>query len=132
MDRTHNRSLALILRPPVKAGEETDVNLIVFGKGGCTERLSLDLNCSLALSAFHTSHISKTFHSKNITKKDPCFCFTGWARTIHNLVIWEDELVSESNGTVVDEGRAKGGQNERVKANNGFDNFEPKTKPENT
>ena len=132
MDCTHNRSLALSLRPPVQPGEETDLNLIVFGKGGCTERLSLDLNCSLALSAFHASQISKTFHSKNITKKDPGFCFTDWAWTIHNLVIWEDELISESNGTVVDEGRAKGGQNERVKANNGFDNFEPKTKPENT
>mmetsp|Transcript_12259 Transcript_12259/g.18516 ORF Transcript_12259/g.18516 Transcript_12259/m.18516 type:complete len:140 (-) Transcript_12259:673-1092(-) len=118
-----------VLRLPVLSDRETDLKL--FGESGRTEGSPLDVDVCLALLAFHSSLISETFHSKNVTKVDSGFTFARGAGTIDNFVIWEDELISDFQRTVVDEGGTKGSQNNGVDTNDGFDHFEAKTEPEN-
>lgn len=76
--------------------------------------------------------ISESLHSKNVSKVNSGFCFAYRARAVHNFVVWEDELISETDGSVVDERCAKGGQDERIEANDGFNHFKSKTEPENS
>ena len=76
--------------------------------------------------------ISKTFYSKNIPKVDSGFSLTNRTRTINYFVVWEDELISETDGSIVDQGSAKGSQNERVETDDRFDNLKSKTKPNET
>ena len=75
--------------------------------------------------------ISKSLNTKNITKVNSGFCFTDWARAIQYFVIWEDKLVSDSDGTVVDKGGTQRCQNNRIKANDRLDEFESNSKPDN-
>ena len=71
-------------------------------------------------------------HSKDITEIHPSFRFTHRARTVHNFIIREDKLTSKRDGSIVDEGCTKGGQNDRIETNDGLDDFESKSQPENT
>ena len=48
------------------------------------------------------------------------------------FVVWEDELISETDGSIVDQGSAKGSQNKRVETDDRFDNLKSKTKPNET
>jgi hypothetical protein len=74
---------------------------------------------------------SSYLHSKDITEIHPSFRFARWARTVHNFIIWEDKLTSKRDGSVVNKGCTKSGQNDRIETNDRFDNFESKTQPEN-
>lgn len=108
------------------------MNLFVFGKGGCTKCLSLHIDLSLALCAFYACNITESLDSKDISEVNSGLILTNWAGSIHNFVIWENELVCERNGSIVDERSTESSQNKRVETNDGFDNFESKTKPNNT
>lgn len=48
--------------------------------------------------------ITKSLNTKNITKVNSGFSFTDWARAVQYFVIWENKLVSDSDGTIVDKG----------------------------
>lgn len=86
----------------------------------------------LALCAFYASNIAESLNSKDISEVNSGLIFTNWAGTIDNFVVWENELICDRNRSIVDEGSTECSQNKRVETNDGLDNFESKTKPNDT
>lgn len=76
--------------------------------------------------------ITKSLNTKNITKVNSGFSFTDWARAVQYFVIWENKLVSDSDGTIVDKGGTKCCQNNRIEANDRLDEFKSNSKPDNS
>ena len=112
------------------ATQQTNL-LIVLGKGGGTQCLPLHVDHRLALCAFHAGHVPEPLDPEDVPKVHSLLRFADRTRAVHNFVVREDEFVRQGKGTVVNERGAKGGQDDGVEADEGFNDLEPEAEPDN-
>ena len=104
--------------------------LLILWQSTGPQTLFLNVNGSFTLLAPNSCNIPKSLNPQNISKVNTCFVLTGRTRSIHYLIIGKDETFCKRNAAIVNEGSTESGKDDRVKPNDGFDDFEADGEPE--
>mmetsp|Transcript_12120 Transcript_12120/g.33366 ORF Transcript_12120/g.33366 Transcript_12120/m.33366 type:complete len:297 (+) Transcript_12120:1364-2254(+) len=99
-------------------------------KGGGTQRLFLDGDLTFALLALELGLVAESLHAQDVSEVDTVLEFAGWAWSVSDELLLEEEVLGDGLGTVVDEWRSEGGKDERVQTDDGLDELESQSQPD--